>query len=307
MQTFFDFYRANEGVFYSTQLVLAMLGMGATSTLQQFRDVLRAPGNIALLLGLQFVLMPLLAVGFGKATGVPNEIAIGLVLLVALPSGSLSNIMTFLGRGNVPLSITATCDSTTVCLVVTPLVLRLFAARQLPTDFEVPLDKTVVQITLLLLLPLAVGMAIGDRWPRSRRPLSRLAVGGSMIALACVVVGAIGGGRIDVLHYGWKTPAWLAAFVVATLLLTYWFCLALRYAKSDAFTLGIEVAMRNGNLGVALCIPLFGTLTESNLLHQGALYVCLFGGGAMLVIGMIAVVRRQFRFARKNRAGINEV
>ena len=307
MQLFFDFYRANEELFYSTQLVLAMLGMGATSTLQQFRDVIKAPGNIALVLAMQFLVMPVLALAFGNFTNLPDEIAIGLVLLVALPSGSLSNIITFLGRGNVPLSITATCASTALCLVVTPLVVQVFAARQLPDNFEVPLDQTVVNITLLLLMPLATGMAIGHRWPSTRQSLSKLAVAGSMVALCCVVVGAIGGGRIDVFHYGWSTPGWLILFVAISLLITYWISLALRYAQADAFTLGIEVSMRNGNLGVALCIPLFGALTEDNLLHQGALYSCLFGGGAMLVIGLIAVARRQLRFARQRAAGEEEV
>ncbi len=127
MNAFFEFYHEHEAVFYSTQLVLAMLGMGATSTLQQFRDVLRAPGNIALVLALQFLVMPLLAVAFGRLTGMPSEIVIGLILLMALPSGSLSNILTFLGRGSVPLSIAATCASTALCLLATPLVLKVFA------------------------------------------------------------------------------------------------------------------------------------------------------------------------------------
>lgn len=306
MQVFFDFYREHEEFFYSMQLILAMLGMGATSSLQQFRDVLRSPGNIALVLGLQFLAMPTLALMFGKATGLPNEIAIGLILLVSLPSGSLSNIITFLGRGNVPLSIAATCASTSLCLLVTPLVLRVFGARQLPSDFVVPVNDTIVNILLLLLLPLAVGMMLGDRWPRTRRPLSKLAVGGSLVALSCVIVGAIGGGRIDVFHYGWHIPAWLIVFVVLNLLAAYWISLALRYSKPDAFTLGVEVSMRNGNLGVALCIPLFGALTPENLLHQGSLYTCLFAGGTMLVVGMVAAGRRHLRFASRRRNAPSE-
>jgi bile acid:Na+ symporter, BASS family len=307
MQSFFQFYREHSQLFYNTQLVLAMLGMGATSTVQQFRDVFRRPGDIGLILALQFLLMPTLAVLFANVLSLNPSIGIGLVLLMALPSGTLSNIITFLGRGNVPLSVTATCASTVACLAITPLVLQTFASRQLPSDFRMPLDKTVLSICMLLLLPLLAGMAIGHRWPAGRELLAKLAVWGSTIALACVWVGAIGGGQIKILQYGWRTPALIILFVISTLLITYWIALALRYSQADAFTQGVEVSMRNGNLGLALLVPLFDVLTPANTVHQGALYTVLFGGGSMLVVGMIAVARRHLRFARKRRAGLEEV
>lgn len=307
MEPLFDFYRQHEEFFYATQLVLAMFGMGATLSLRQFYDVVTRPTKIGLVLAFQFLAMPLVAVAVAHLAGLPNEIGTGLVLLVALPSGALSNVVTFLGRGNVPLSVTSTCASTACCLVMTPLVLRVFASQRLPADFQIPVDETVVNILLLLLLPLSIGMAVGYQWPFMRKHLSRLAVGGSMVVLLCVVVGAIGGGRIDIFHYGWATPVWIIVFVTVTLLLTYGLTLALRYPQADAFTLGIEVAMRNGNLGIALCIPLFEPLTEDNLLHQGSLYVCLFGAGTMMVVGMAAVARRHLRFARQRRAGLPEV
>lgn len=307
MSLFFDYYREHSQQFYNAQLVLAMLGMGATSTVQQFRDVFRRPTYIALVMVLQFVFMPLFAVLYVKASGLDPAIGVGLVLLMALPSGTLSNIITFMGRGNVPLSVTATCASTVLCLVVTPIVLQVFAAQQMPDGFQMPLDKTVVSIVLLLLLPLSAGMAAGHIWPNWRERLAKLAVWGSTIALIGVWVGAIGGGQIKILQYGWQTPALLIGFVVLTLLLTYWVTLALRYAQADAFTLGVEVSMRNANLGLALLVPLFGVLTPENTMHQGALYTVLFGGGSMLVVGMMAVIRRHARFARQRRAGLEEV
>ena len=307
MQAFYEFYRAHSELFYNTQLVLAMLGMGATTTVQQFRDVFRRPGDVGLVLLMQFVALPLLAVAFARATGLPPQVAVGMVLLMALPSGTHSNIITFLGRGNVPLSVTATCASTVACLVATPLVVQVFAAQQLPADFRMPLDRTVLSIMLVLLLPLAIGMLVGRYWPATRTGLSKLALWGSMLAVACIWVGAIGGGQIKILEYGWRVPLWIIVFVVLSLYIAYGLTLLMRYAQADAFTLGIEVAMRNGNLGVALCYLLFGPLTAENLLHQGSLYACLFGAGAMLVVGLVAVARRQLRFARQRRTGFPEV
>lgn len=312
MHLFFDFYREYALLFADAQLVLAMLGMGATLTVGQFRDIVRSPASIGLMLFLQFGVMPAIAVWVGKAAGLPDEIAIGLVLLMALPSGSQSNIITYLGRGNVPLSITSTCASTAVCLIVTPLVLQVFASQQLPDNFVVPTDKTVWSIATKLLVPLGIGMYFGESFPHYKEVFSRWTIRVSLLVLAAIVLGALGGGQIKVFEYGWQTPATIIGFIVGSLLITYWVTLVLRYAQADAFTLAIEVSMRNGNLGVALCSPLFGMATigdasEPNLLYLGSLYATLFGGGAMMVVGLFAVARRHLRFARQRRAGLPEV
>lgn len=307
MQYFLDFYREHSQLFYNVQLVLAMLGMGANTTIGQFRGVLRRPGNIALVLAMQFLSMPLFAVLLARTLPIDPNIGIGLVLLAALPSGTLSNIITFLGRGNVPLSVTATCASTLICLVVTPIVLELFAAKALPEGFSMPLDKTVWSILCLLLMPLAAGMTIGHFWHQNRHHFAKLAVWGSTIALAGVWVGAIGGGQIEILQYGWIAPGVIVLFVLASQVITYEISRLLGYDRADGFTQGIEVSMRNGNLGLALLIPLFGVLTPDNVHHQGALYTMLFGGGAMTVFGLVYVSRRHLRFARQRRAGEKEI
>ncbi|QDU54937.1 bile acid:sodium symporter family protein [Aeoliella mucimassa] len=302
MQLFLDFYRENARLFYNTQLVLAMFGMGATSSVAQFRSVFRRPWDIALVLFLQYLLMPSVAVALAWITQLPPPMTVGLVLLASLPSGSLSNILTFLGRGNVALSITTTCASTAICLLATPIVLDAFTIGHLPEGFHMPWDQILLSIVLLLVLPLVVGMVIGSLKHSWRRPLSKLAVWGSMIAVGGVWVGAIGGGQIEILHYGWQAPALIVVFIVLSMLVTNEGMLAMGYQKDESFTLSIEVSMRNGNLGIALLTPLFGELTRENDFHQGGLYSCLFGGGAMMVFGLIAVGRRHLRFALQRRA-----
>jgi BASS family bile acid:Na+ symporter len=307
MQAFYDFYREYAQWFYSSQLLLAMFGMGATSTVQQFRDVFRRPGVIALVLALQFLVLPALAVAFAWATRLEPTVAAGLVLVMALPSGALTNVVTFIGRGNVPLSITATCASTAICLVATPTVIEVFGAREFPDDFQMPVWETIRSIVLLLVLPLVAGMTIGYVWPSSRNILGKVALWGSVVALAGVWVGALGGGQIEVLQYGLRTPGFLVLWILGTYYLAFWLIFSLRFTKANAFTLAVEVSMRNANLGLALLIPLFGPLTPENYLHQGALYTCLFSGGAMLVVGMLAVGRRHIRFAMQRRAGLEQI
>src|SRR5690606_36236741 len=118
-------------------------GMGATLSWADFANIFRRPGAVLFVVSLQFLVMPLVVVAVGLTGIVPQEILLGLYLLVALPSGAQSNVFTYLGRGDVPLSITATCASTVVCLVLTPLLLRLSWSFALPGGFTMPVGSIV--------------------------------------------------------------------------------------------------------------------------------------------------------------------
>jgi BASS family bile acid:Na+ symporter len=116
-------------------LVTAMVGMGATLTVQEFADVCRAPQGVLSVLIAQIVVTPLLAVGLAYVFRLPAGAALGLLLIAAVPGGMFSNLLTYLGRGNVALSIAATAVSTLLCLVSTSILLRIYGAAYLPDDF----------------------------------------------------------------------------------------------------------------------------------------------------------------------------
>ena len=122
----------------ATQLVFMMTGMGATLTLAEFRDIARRPLPVVSVFLLQYVACPLLAIGFAQWFNLSPGIALGLLIVATMPSGALSNIFTYFGKGNVPLSISATCASTVGCLVLTPIVLRIAQPAGLPPTFQMP-------------------------------------------------------------------------------------------------------------------------------------------------------------------------
>jgi BASS family bile acid:Na+ symporter len=279
------------------QLFVTMLGMGVTLTIAQFRDIARRPTAVLWVLLLQFAAMPALALGFGKLSGVPDEIVLGLVLLTALPSGSLSNIYAYLGHGNVPLSITATCASTASCLVVTPLVLSAFVPGHLSGEFAMPVRQTVQDIVFLLLLPIAIGMSLGHVLDQQKVVVSRWLVRLALVLLVYVVVGALGSGKVDAFAYGPGVVATVIAFIVATLVLSDQLSKLPGFANDDRYTMAIEVCMRNGNLGYRLCASLF---PAAGVFGMGARYVCLFSGGVMLVVCGLAIAKR--RITRHLRA-----
>jgi BASS family bile acid:Na+ symporter len=287
-----DQFRALEPWLAAAQLVLSMIGMGATLAWNDFTGILRRPWAVFLVLVLQFVAVPLLAVGISAVVALPHEIVMGLYLLAVLPSGAQSNLFTYLGRGDVPLSIAATCASTVVSLLLTPLLLGLLWSIALPGEFAMPVGSIVGCLVLQMLLPLGVGMLIG-KWQHARRmQIARRFVRASLAVLALLIVGAFAAGQLAVGRYGWVVPTVVVGLVIFTSVGTKLVTRALGFDNRHRFTIAVEVALRNGPLGIALCGPLFAQAGHDNPMYDAALYVCLLAGGTMLLAATVAVLRR---------------
>lgn len=282
----------------ATQLVLAMSGMGATLTLEQFREIVRRPHPVGIVLGSQYLVFPGLAALCGWMIELPPGVAIGLVLMNAVPSGSMTNVYTYLGLGNVTLSIVMTVASTAICFVATPLALEWFAAAELPKGFSMPIKETLYPIIFFLLLPVAFGALVAYYLPQWKQVFSRWIVRASLMPLTMYIVGSLTSGRIDVTEHGLHVPGLLIILVIATIVLTNELAKLTGFDSSDSFTMAIEVGMRNGNLAFALIETFF---PERNPTNDGVRFVALFYAGATMVIAGIAVIRRRWRLARKAR------
>lgn len=289
----------------ATQLILAMAGMGATLTREQFRQIALRPHPVGLVLTLQYAAFPGLAAFVGwMVFDLPPGIAVGLILINAVPSGSLTNVYTYLGLGNVTLSIVMTCASTAACFVATPLALQWFASAELPDGFAMPIGTTLVPIVCFLLLPLICGSLVAYYLPDWKRLFARWMVRVSLVPLTAYVVGTLTSGRIDVTEYGLDLPTLLVVFIIASIVLTNNGAKLLGFGRTDSFTMAIEVGMRNGNLAFALIETYF---SEENPTNDGVRFVALFYAGATMVIAGIAVIRHRWRLARRARREIGEL
>lgn len=285
----------------AAQLILAMAGMGATLTREQFREIALRPYPVGIVLLLQYGAFPGLAAACAWLLfELPPGVAVGLVLINAVPSGSLTNVYTYLGLGNVTLSIVMTCASTAACFVATPLALQWFAAAELPDGFTMPIGKTLFPIFSFLLLPLIGGALFAYFSPGRKRRFSRWMVRASLLPLAAYVIGTLTSGRIDVTEYGLDLPTLLVVFIIASIVLTNASAKLIGFNRTDSFTMAMEVGLRNGNLAFALIETYFSENTPTN---DGVRFVALFYAGATMVIAGIAVGRRRWRLAREKRAG----
>lgn len=280
---------AVEAYVVPLQLVLGMLGMGATLSARDFLLVAREAKGVCIGLALQLVFMPALTVGFVQLFDLAPGWAAGLLLIAVVPGGVFSNLLTFLGRGNVPLSVSVTLSTTLACLVTVPVLLRWLAGAYLPPGFAMPAGHVMREISLYLLLPLAVGMLLFRFDPARAQPIAKWSIRISTWLIAVVVVSSIGSGRIEIGAYGFRPPLLLALFGTLVAVLVPWLCRLLRRYDDDTVALGIEVSVRNIGLALLLIRFFFPGAPE-----QGhVLYTCLFYGGMQLFMALPIALRHR--------------
>lgn len=287
----FEAYPRYEYALAASQLALAMLGMGALLAPRDFAGVVRAPRALTLGLLLQIVLVPLIASATGWLLPVPAGIAAGLVLVAAVPGGTLSNVLTYFAGGNIALSITLTALTTLGALVTTPALLRLFVGVHLPPDFDMPAGRIASEIGLTLLLPLLLGMGIGVRLGPRREVFSRTALRASLAVIGVMVVGAAGAGRIEPLAYGRIGP--VSVLLVALLFqVAALICARLGgLAPRDRLAVGIEATLRNTNLAVLVKASILpATVVEYAEVGDAMFFVALLYGGFGLGLSSVLVM-----------------
>lgn len=242
------------GSYITILLGIVMFGMGLTLEPVDFKLVLKNPVPVIIGVVAQFVVMPLTALGIAYILNLPNELAAGLVLLGSVPGGTASNVMVYLARGNLPLSIAMTSFSTILAPICTPFILLGLANQWMPIN---ALDM-VLDIVYVIIVPIVLGLIVRRVMPvivdKSIRVVPLISV-----AAIIIIVTAVVAGNVDTL----AVSGVLMFFAVilhntAGLLLGYVVGKIMRLKESDCRAISIEVGMQNSGLGVALATAHLG-------------------------------------------------
>ncbi len=237
-------------------LGIIMFGMGLTISGDDFREVIRRPLDVLIGVVAQFVIMPLLAVVLTKVIPMSPEVAAGVILVGCCPGGTASNVMTYLSKGDVALSVACTSVTTLLAPVVTPFLVWLFASQFLPVDAM----AMFLSIVKVVLLPLALGYILQKLAPglvKATIPVLPLVSVTGIVLIVAAVVGASKGAILQsgvliflvvMLHNG---LGYLLGFFAAR-------ACGLSLAKRKA--IAIEVGMQNSGLGAALATAYFSPL-----------------------------------------------
>ncbi len=274
-----------------TQLMLFMLAMGATLDVGDFAAVFRQPRDLLYGLALQLVLLPFLAVACNQLFQLPPGIAFGLVLVGALPGGTLKNVFTYLSRGNVALSIALSGVGALAAIVTIPLMLSLLAYEYVPPDFQMPVLEIIGRLVLPVVVPLVAGMLAARLLPRHHKVFTRGCLYLGLGIAGLMVLGSVLGGRIDPGEYGLRVPLAIILFCVAGQQLTMLPYRLLRWPATSCVALGIEVTFRNINLGLLLKALLFPAEKGADAVGDGVLFVVLYFGGVAFFAGLPLTLR----------------
>ena len=234
-------------------LGIVMFGMGLTLKMDDFKVVFSRPKDIIIGFIAQFTLMPLIAFLLTKAFNLPTEIAVGVILVGTCPGGTSSNVMTYLSKGDVPLSVGMTAVSTLFAPLMTPLLTLLYAGQRVDVN-AVAMFLSIVKVVLV---PIALGLVCNYFFEKVTRQIVRILPLISTIAIIMIIASVVSANSARL-----KTVGVMVVIVVILHNLLgyaagYGVGKLLRLNTTKCRALSIEVGMQNSGLATSLAATHF--------------------------------------------------
>ena len=237
-------------------LGIIMLGMGMTLQPEDFLRVWKEPKVVGLGVFSQFLIMPAWGAFLAWALQLPSEMAVGLILVASCPGGTASNVVVFLAKANLALSVSLTLVSTILAIFLTPWLTNLYAGHYVPVDSWGLLKS----ILLIVLLPLLIGLLWKRLFEKSARQVSKVSPFVSVLFIL-LIVGYVLAAKRDIILNNWYTLLFAVLFLhTGGFLLGFVIGLLFKRNQLDCRTFSIEVGMQNSGLGMALASKHFAHL-----------------------------------------------
>jgi BASS family bile acid:Na+ symporter len=229
-------------------LQITMFGMGTELSLKDFVSVLKMPKGVIVGIVCHYTIMPLVGFAIARLFNFPPEIAAGIILIGCCPSGLASNVMCYLAKANLALSVSVTTISTLLAPFLTPLLMKLLGGSYVAIDFW----AMVWDITKIVIIPIAAGLAFHYLVRGKLKWLDKVLPAVSMIGIALILLVIISMGRDNLLQIGGLLV--VATFIhnMAGYFLGYWSARVLKFPEKDCRTIALEVGMQNAGLASAL-------------------------------------------------------
>ena len=229
-------------------LGIIMLGMGLTLTLSDFKGVVERPFLVLLGVLLQYTVMPFLGWSLAWLYQLPTAFAVGLILVACCPGGTASNVVSYLAKADVPLSVTMTSVSTLIAVITTPLLTLWLAGNRIDVNGW-GLFYSTLQVAIL---PIIAGVLMNRFLPKLTQKVVGISPLVAVLFITLIVASIVGQGREQILKCGARLIA--AVFSLHTLGFLLGYALSKTACRQTipARTISIEVGMQNSGLGVVL-------------------------------------------------------
>lgn len=229
-------------------LGVVMFGMGLTLNLQDFKIVFSRPKDILIGCLAQFTIMPLLAWSLARIFSLDEALALGVVLVGCCPGGTASNVITYLAKGDLALSVGMTGVSTLLAPFLTPLLTWALAGKSINVD----MTSMFLSILWVVILPIIMGLIVKGLWPKFTEKATDYLPAFSSIAIALIVAIIIGANADKLIAGGFIIVLVVILHNICGLSLGYLIGRTLRLSEPKKRAISIEVGMQNSGLASSL-------------------------------------------------------
>lgn len=237
-------------------LMIVMFGMGLTLKFEDFKVVFTRPKDIIIGAIAQFTIMPLLAFLLSIIFKLPNELAVGVILVGTCPGGTSSNVMTYLARGDVALSVGMTSVSTILAPFATPLLTLLYAGQRVNVN-AVNMFISIVQVVII---PIGLGFIINRFFHKFTSHIKEILPLISVLAIVSIVAAIVSANSSRLMQVGYLIIIVVALHNCLGYLLGFIIGKLLRLDNSKCKAISIEVGMQNSGLATSLASTHFASM-----------------------------------------------
>ena len=236
-------------------LGVVMFGMGLTLNLQDFKIVFSRPKDVIIGCLAQFTIMPLLAWGLARAFSLDEALSLGVVLVGCCPGGTASNVIAYLAKGDLALSVGMTGVSTLLAPFLTPLLTWALAGKSVDVDVA----SMFLSILWVVILPIVIGLLVKWIWPKFTEKATDYLPTISSLAIAFIVAIVISANANKLLAGGFIIVLVVILHNLCGLGLGYLIGWLLRLSEPKKRAISIEVGMQNSGLASSLATIHFAT------------------------------------------------
>jgi BASS family bile acid:Na+ symporter len=240
-------------------LAIIMFGMGLGLTLADFTRVFKKPKAFITGFLLQLVSLPILAYVLISLFSLQGAFAVGFMVLAACPGGVTSNLLTYIGKGDVALSVSLTAVISLLSFLTVPLITGFALVNFMGADApDLPIAKTIIGILVITIIPLALGMLVRKFKPATADSLEKYFASISFIVFILVVIGALVENSENVIPY--LMQAGIVSIVFNLLVMAVAIMLAgiMALPKEQRTAIALECGLQNGTLGLVVALTILG-------------------------------------------------
>jgi bile acid:Na+ symporter, BASS family len=233
-------------------LQLIMFGMGAALSWKDFSAVRSMTKGVVVGIAAQYTIMPFVGWSLTKLFTFPPEVAAGVILIGSCPSGLASNVMSYLARANLALSVTLTAIATLMAPMMTPFYMQILAGQYVEVDFL----AMVWDVTKIIILPIGAGLLFSYFLQGKFKALDQIMPLISMVSIGLIIAVITAAGRDGLLAVG---PLLIVVVLLHNgtgYLLGYWGSRLFRMPERDCRTVALEVGLQNGGLASGLALSM---------------------------------------------------